>query len=97
MAKNTFRTWTVAALCGIASAAFGQAASYSTQAITKDLAYFNDWTASGLADGFKKKHLKNFSSPLMRELARQLSQGTYRPAYLLNSYKPVASNKVLKE
>ena len=94
---NTFRTWTVAALCGIASAAFGQAASYSTQAITKDLAYFNDWTASGLADGFKKKHLKNFSSPLMHELARQLSQGTYRPAYLLNSYKPVASNKVLKE
>ena len=94
---KTLRTWTVAVLCGIASTAFAQSASYSTQAITKDLTYFNDWTASELAEGFKEKQLKNFSSPLMRRLAEQLNEGTYQARYLLNSYKPVASNKVLEK
>ncbi len=95
---KTLRIWTVAALwCCTGIAAYGQVASYSTQAITKDLAYFSDWTASALAEGFKSKQLKTFSSPLMRRLAEQLDEGTYQSRYLLNSYKPVASDKVLEK
>lgn len=92
---RTFKTWTVAALCCFGTTVFGQTASYSTQAITKDLANFCDWTASELAEGFKSKKLKEFSSPLMRQLAEQLQAGTYESRYLLHSYKPVPSNKVL--
>ena len=75
---KTLKTWTVAALCCIATNTFGQSPSYSTQAITKDLEYFKDWTASQLADGFKNKQLKLFHSPLMRQLAEQLKNGIWR-------------------
>ena len=92
--KN-LRVWTVAALCSMGAMLNAQTASYSTQAIQKDLRFFNDWTASQLTSGFKAKQLKEIETPVMRQLAEQLSQGTYQADYLLQAYKPVASNKVL--
>lgn len=94
---KALRMWTVAAFCCMGTALFGQTLSYSTQAITKDLQFFNDWTASELVKGFKSKYLKQFSSPLMRQLAEQQSKGDYQSQYLLNSYKPIPSDKVLEE
>lgn len=94
---KTLKTWTVAALCCIGTTVFGQTPSYSTQAITEDLDFFSDWTASELAEGFKTKKLKEFRSPLMKQLAEQLQAGTYQSRYLLNSYKPIPSNKVLEK
>lgn len=94
---KTLKTWTVAALCCIGTTVFGQTSSYSTQAITEDLDFFSDWTASELAEGFKTKKLKEFRSPLMKQLAEQLQAGTYQSRYLLNSYKPIPSNKVLEK
>lgn len=58
---------------------------------------FKDWTASQLADDFKNKQLKQFQSPTMRQLAEQLKKGTYESRYLLNSYSPIPSNKILEE
>lgn len=74
-----------------------QEPSISTQAVTHDLQYFSDWTASSLNERFKPKFLSGFRSPQMRDLARRMADGTYEPAYLLEDYKPVASNKVLAE
>lgn len=71
---KALKTWTVAALCCMAANTFGQSPSYSTQAITKDLEFFKDWTASQLADDFKNKQLKQFQSPTMRQLAEQLKK-----------------------
>lgn len=94
---KTLKTWTAAALCCIAINTYGQNPSYSTQDITRDLKYFKDWTASQLTDGFKKKQLKLFHSPLMQQLAEQLRNGTYISSYLLASYAPIPSNQVLEE
>lgn len=94
---KTLRTWTAAALCCIGTSVLGQTASYSTQAITKDLNYFSDWTASELGKNFKKKQLKEFSSPLMKQLAEQMQAGTYQAGLLLKSYKPVPSNETLEK
>lgn len=94
---KTLKTWTVATLCCISTTVFGQMASYSTQAITKDLDFFSDWTASELVENFKTKKLKAFRSPIMKQLAEQLQAGTYQSRYLLNSYKPVPSNKILEK
>lgn len=90
-------TWTAAVLLCMGTTMSGQTSSYSTQSITKDLEHFKDWSASELADGFKMKHLKEFHSPLMQQLAKQLKNGTYQSRYLLNSYKPIPSNEVLKK
>lgn len=96
---KTLKTWTFATtLCCLATtSSFGQVPSYSTQAITKDLKFFSDWTASQLADEFKNKQLKQFSSPEMRHLAEQMKNGTYESHYLLNTYAPIPSNKILEE
>lgn len=83
-------------LMGI-SEIFAQGVSFSTQAVTNDLKYFSDWTASELNDGFKEKQLKSFKSPLMKELAEKMADGKYESKYLLNTYKPIASNKVLAD
>lgn len=91
-----YRIWMLAALCSIGSNLSAQSSSYSTQAITKDLNYFTDWTGTALVENFKTKQLKDFSSPLMKQLASELSTGSYQSKYLLSSYKPVPSNKVLK-
>lgn len=72
-----------------------QERSFSTQEITNDLKYFSDWTASKLNEGFKEKQLKLFKSPLMKELAKKMADGEYESRYLLNTYKPIPSNKVL--
>lgn len=97
--KKTLKTCSFAvALCCFTANSYGQnVPSYSTQAITKDLVYFNDWTASELAVGFKNKHLKMFNSPLMRELAEKIKNDQYDSRYLLNSYAPIPSNKVLEK
>ena len=92
------KVWAIAAFCSVSVAVCGQSfPSYSTQAVVKDLEYFTDWTASALADGVKDKHLKRFASPLMRRLAEQLLDGTYDSSYLLHSYRPVPSDKVLAD
>lgn len=52
-------------LIGI-SEIFAQGNFISTQAVTNDLKYFSDWTASELNKGFKEKQLKDFKSPLMK-------------------------------
>lgn len=90
------QTWLVAALCCIGVNLMAQTSSYSTQAITKDLNYFTDWTASALVQGFKSKQLKEFRSPLMKQLATEMMEGKYQTNYLLNNYKPVASIKCWK-
>lgn len=89
------RTLSLAVLCCIGVEIVAQVPSYSTQAIMKDLDHFTDWTASSLKKEFKSKQLKEFKSPLMKELASSLIDGTYQPGCLLQSYKPVASNRVL--
>lgn len=94
---KTLRFLAVAALCGLVVTGMAQGNSYSTQAITNDLAYFADWTASGLAAGFKSKQLKEFRSPLMRQLAGTMMEDGYHPQYLLRAYKPVASARVLEQ
>lgn len=91
------RIWLLTALCCIGAALMAQTSSYSTQAITKDLNYFTDWTGSALVQSFKSRQLKEFKSPLMKQLAAALVEGTYQSQYLLNSYKPVPSNKVLEK
>lgn len=87
----------LAATCCLTGRLSAQSESYSTQAITKDLNYFTDWTGSKLSDDFKAKHLKEFKSPLMKRLAENLDKGSYQSQYLLHSYKPVASDKVLQK
>lgn len=84
-------------LCSISTSIWGQTATYSTQAIVHDLKYFTDWTASSLTKGFKSKTLKEFHCPVMQKLAEQLYNGKYQPTYLLNSYRPIESNKVLEQ
>lgn len=74
-----------------------QHASYSTYAITQDLAYFTDWTASELKSQVKTKDLKNFHSPLMKELASSLLAGTYGSQYRVEEYEAYPSNKALYE
>lgn len=91
------RTWLLVALCSIGGGLMAQTSSYSTQAITKDLNYFTDWTASALVRGFKAKQLKEFNSPVMKQLAAGLFEGSYQSRYLLNRYKPIPSNKVLEK
>lgn len=93
---KTLQTWVLVTLCSISVALYGQTPTYSTQDIIKDLNYFSDWSASALVKGFKKKHLNNFNTNLMRELAEKLYKGEYQSRYLLNNYKPVASDKVLE-
>ena len=87
----------MAAMCCLGKNLAAQPASFSTQAITKDLAYFTDWTASELSDGFKAKQLKEFSSPLMKQVAEKLHAGNYQSEYLLNTYKPIPSDKTLEK
>lgn len=83
-------------LCYTSIKIFAQSPSYSTQAISHDLCYFSDWSGSDLSSDFRKKDLKNFRSPLMQRLAEQLLAGTYESRYLLGSYRPVPSDKVLE-
>lgn len=91
------RIWTVAALCSMGNLLYAQTSSYSTQQIAKDLEYFTDWTAASLPEGFKSKQLKGFGTSLMKELAAKLLDNTYQSRYLLHSYKPIPSNKVLAQ
>lgn len=94
---NIIKTLSLAALCCFSAGVSAQTPTYSTQAIAKDLNHFIDWTATSLAKGFKSKQLKDFGSPLMQQLASRLADGTYQPGCLLQSYKPIASNKVLNQ
>lgn len=84
-------------LCCLCSNVVAQTGHYSTYAIEADTKHFSDWTCSQLKDGFKAKKLKEFQSPLMKELADQLLKGSYDTAYKVQKYKAVPSNKVLIE
>ena len=91
------RKWTVAAFCSLAGVLYAQTPSYSTYQVNKDLTNFTDWTASSLSKNFKDKHLKGMESQLMKQLAEKMLRGDYNSAYLLQSYKPIPSNKVLEQ
>ena len=91
------RKWTVAAFCSLAGVLYAQTPSYSTYQVNKDLTNFTDWTASSLSKNFKDKHLKGMESQLMKQLAEKMQRGDYNSAYLLQSYKPIPSNKVLEQ
>ena len=91
------RKWTVAAFCSLAGGLYAQTPSYSTYQVNKDLTNFTDWTASSLSKNFKDKHLKGMESQLMKQLAEKMLRGDYNSAYLLQSYKPIPSNKVLEQ
>lgn len=95
MKQLTVYLWVL--VCCISGRLSAQTTSFSTQAITNDLVHFSDWTGSRLADGFKKKQLQTFNSPLMKQLAEKLYNGNYPSQYLLHSYKPVPSGKVLEK
>lgn len=101
MMKMTRKNWLliVFLLGSVCADALGQSApfTYSTYAIQTDVANFTDWTCGKLKKGVKTKQLKNFQSPLMKELAAKLLNGTYQSRYLLQSYKPIPSNKVLAQ
>lgn len=90
------KTWLLIALCSMGVNVSAQSGSYSTQAITKDLNYFTDWTGSALVGNFKNKQLQKFQSPLMKDLAAKIAEGDYQPQYKLNTYKAIPSNKVLE-
>lgn len=92
---KTLRIWIATVLCSVGTALSAQSLSFSTQEITKDLEYFTDWTGSALTKKFKSKQLKEFRSPLMKQLATKLIAGTYQSQFLLHSYKPIPSNKIL--
>lgn len=92
--KNYIFTW----LCLLSiSTVFAQGQQYSTREITHDMQYFADWAGSKLENGVKEKELKNFKSPVMKELASQLLKGTYDPTYKLATYQAYPSNKVLSD
>lgn len=94
---NILKIVSIITLCSLGTELAAQAPSHSTQEITKDLSCFADWTATALGKDFKSKQLKNFGSPLMKQLASSLVDGTYQPGCLLQSYKPIASDKVLQQ
>lgn len=91
------RILSVLLLCNISYMLSSQPNSYSTQSIKNDLSYFTDWTATTLIIGIKKKQLNQFQSPLMRALAEQLLDDSYESKYLLQSYSPIPSNRVLEK
>ena len=91
------RKWTVAAFCSLAGGLYAQTPSYSTYQVNKDLTNLTDWKASSLSKNFKDKHLKGMESQLMKQLAEKMLRGDYNSAYLLQSYKPIPSNKVLEQ
>lgn len=76
---------------------FAQTKSYSSYAIQQDLEYFSDWTATQLNKDVKTKSLKNFKSPLLRQIASDLLSNRYNQDYRVASYPAYPSNKALYE
>ena len=76
---------------------FAQAKSYSTSAITSDLRFFEDWSCTRLNKNVKTRHLKEFKSPLLKQVATELLSGRYDTTYRAVSYKAYPSNKKLSE
>lgn len=70
---------------------------YSTREITSDLQFFTDWTCTELNNTVKEKNLKNFKSDILRDIAKQLLNGTYNTQYKAEVYNAYPSNQVLKE
>lgn len=91
------KTWLFIALCSVGISVSAQSDSYSTQAITKDLDFFKDWTATELTGNFKSKQLDKFQSPLMKQLAIKMGKGDYQSQYKLHTYHAIPSTKVLEE
>lgn len=91
------KTWLLIALCNVGVNVSAQSGSYSTQAITKDLDFFKDWTATELVGNFKSKQLEKFQSPLMKQLATKMGKGDYQSQYKLHTYHAIPSNKVLEK
>ena len=76
---------------------FAQKQSYSTSAITSDLRFFEDWSCTRLNKNVKTRHLKEFKSPLLKQVATELLSGRYDTTYRAVSYKAYPSNKKLSE
>lgn len=88
---------TIVLLCLLSISSFAQQKSYSTAAVNADLKYFTDWTCTALNNGVKAKHLKEFKSPLLKQVASELLAGTYDTTYRAASYNAYPSNKVLSQ
>ena len=72
-----------------------QSKNYSATAITSDLAFFTDVSGMELNKKVKRKTLKRFKSPLMREVATQLLNGSYDKTYRATKYEAYPSNRSL--
>lgn len=81
----------------ISSICIAQNPSHSSYNITHDLQYFTDWTGSELNPKVKRKTLREFKSPLMKDLASSLLNGTYNKEYRIAEYEAYPSNEALKE
>lgn len=79
----------------VSTATFAQSKSYSTDAIQQDLKYFTDLSATELKKDVKAKSLKKFKTPIMRQLASELLNGTYDKTYRAAAYSAYPSNKAL--
>lgn len=99
--KNThyfiMRILTVIFLLLFNTLALAQSKSYSTSEITSDLKYFTDWSAMELNKEVKSKNLKEFKSPLMRDIATQLLNDTYDKTFRAAKYEAYPSNKSLSK
>ena len=76
---------------------FAQNQRYSTYAIQQDLTYFTDWTATRLNDHVNRRALKDFKSPLLRQVASDMLNGEYNQDYRVASYTAYPSNNAIYE
>lgn len=86
---------TIILFCLLVIPCFAQQKSYSTAALDADLKYFTDWSCTELNKGIKAKQLKDFKSPLLKDVASELLSGTYDTTYRAQSYKAYPSNRLL--
>lgn len=86
---------TIILFCLLSIVTFAQPKSYSTAALNADLKYFTDWSCTQLNEGVKARDLKNFKSPLLKQVASELLAGTYNTKYKAESYHAYPSNKAL--
>lgn len=91
------RTLFLTYLCSIQLTVTAQTPGYSTQAVEADTKHFTDWACTQLTDKFKAKQLKEFRSPLMKQVAEKILKGNYDTTYKAQQYKAIPSNKVLED
>jgi hypothetical protein len=91
------RTYILVFLTLLNTLSFAQSKGYSTSAIESDLKYFTDQSGMELNKEIKAKNLKRFKSPLMREVATGLLNGSYDKTYRAAEYEAYPSNESLSK